>query len=108
MKLRSDIPVKYHLHAHRLSSSYPDELDFVFDVVSFIQENNKRKKRWNVEDMKIAMDSIKDIFPDIADEEFKEKIKTIMKYLHINNMWRLLKTLCKLHPRHLPNFISCK
>src|SRR3972149_8402336 len=101
MKLRSDIPVKYHIHAHRLSSSYPDELDFVFDVVSFIQGSNKRKKSWNAGDMKIAMDSLKDIFPDIADEEFKEKIKTILKYLHINNMLEPAEPVMLITPKAL-------
>lgn len=85
MKIRNDIPVKYHLSAHRLCSGYPDEADVLFDIISHVFSSNKRKKRWTPEDMKIKFESIKDVFPDIGDDNFKENVRTILSTLHKNN-----------------------
>ena len=44
MKLRTDIPIKYHVGAHRLCASYPDETDVLHDIVGHVFASNKRKK----------------------------------------------------------------
>ncbi len=85
MKLRSDIPIKYHVGAHRLCASYPDEIDVLHDIVGHVFASNKRKKAWKPEDIKMKFDGIKDVFPDIGDDRFKEKVKTILAALHKNN-----------------------
>lgn len=85
MKLRTDLPIKYHVKSHRLCSSYPTETDVLYDIVEHIFSTNKRKKTWKVEDMRVLSESIKDIFPDIAEDNFKDSIKTILSTLHKNN-----------------------
>lgn len=85
MKLRNDIPIKYHVGAHRLCASYPDEADVLHDIVGHVLASNKRKKAWKPEDIRMKFDDLKNAFPDIGDERFKEKIKTILATLHKNN-----------------------
>ena len=85
MKLRTDLPIKYHVGAHRLCASYPDETDVIYDIVQFTISSNKRKKTWKHGDFKIAMSSLKDVFPSIGDDNFKDKVKTILLALHKNN-----------------------
>ena len=101
MKLRNDAPVKYQIHAHRLCSSYPDELDIVYDIICFIQAGNKRKKSWKADDMKLGVELIKDVFPDIVDGEFKDKIKTILSELHNTNMIRQVEGGIQIAPEAL-------
>ena len=86
MKLKSDLPIKYQIKTHRFCDAYPNETDVLYDIIEYVFSSNKRKKTWKVEDIVIQMDSIKNVFPDICDENFKEKIKTILSTLHKNNM----------------------
>lgn len=85
MKLRNDLPVKYHLKAHRLCASYPEEIDVIYDMVNHVMSSNKRRKTWKAEDMRMSAESIKDVFPDIGDDNFKDKVKTILAALHKSN-----------------------
>lgn len=85
MKLRNDIPIKYHVNAHRLCASYPDESDVLYDITGQIFTSNKRKKSWKAEEVRMKFDDLKNAFPDIGNECFKEKIKTILAALHKNN-----------------------
>lgn len=85
MKLNSDLPIKYHMKAHRLCASYPDEMDVLFDIVEHVVSSNKRKKVWKQADIKFKMDEMKNVFPDIGDDNFKEKVRTILSALHKNN-----------------------
>lgn len=85
MKLRNDAKIKYHVGAHRSCSAYPDECDVIFDIASYIMSCNKRKKSWKPDDFRMNVDDMKNVFPDIGDDTFKEKIKTILLALHKNN-----------------------
>lgn len=86
MQLKNDLPIKYYMKSHRLCSTYPDEIDVLYDIIEHVMESNKRKKAWKPEDIKIHPDAIKNVFPDIGDDNLKEKIKTILLALHTNNI----------------------
>ena len=85
MKLKTNIAMKYHMNAHRLCASYPNETDVIYDIISYVFTSNKRKKNWKPEDMHIKLDEFKSVFPDIGDDKFKETIRTILSTLHKNN-----------------------
>lgn len=85
MKLLNNAPIKYHVGAHRLCASYPTETDVIYDMIEYVLSSNKRKKTWKPDDMQLKLSAVKDVFPNIGDADFKEKIKTILTSLHKNN-----------------------
>jgi hypothetical protein len=92
MKIKKNLPIKYQIGAHRLCASYPDETDAIFEMTTYVMSSNKRKKSWKPDDFKFKMDDMKNIFPDIGNDDFKERIKTILSALHKNNDIRIAET----------------
>lgn len=81
MKLKNSLPIKYHVGAHRICSSYPTETDVLYDIIGHILSSNKRKKSWKAEDFKLPLSDMKTVFSDMS----KETLRTILTTLHKNN-----------------------
>ena len=79
IKNRIDIPIKYQLLSHRILKSYPNEDDILYDIVSYAI--SIMKKRTDINDIKILYSSIKDIFINFLNDEFKEKLSQILSKL---------------------------
>ena len=82
MKLREDAPLKYHVGAHRICSTYPDETDVLFDLAEHIFRSNKRKKAWKMSDMRMKAEELKDALPGMACEESKAATKAVLASLN--------------------------
>lgn len=83
INLTKTLPLKYVLDTHTALLSYPTEQDFIFDVLSYIvRVSVSKSKEIDPTDIRFSTKTLKYIFGDkLADQEFMDKIKLIMKSL---------------------------
>lgn len=86
MKLRSDLPIKYYIGIHRHVESYPEKIDVLFDISSYIFAQRKRKTNWNASDMFIEFNKVKDVFSSDKNEVFMENLKNTLTALRDEKM----------------------
>lgn len=56
MELQNNIAIKYHLAIHKLTATYPSELDIEMDILFLLLEHNKKKRRKKIKgDLPTAM-----------------------------------------------------
>ena len=82
---REDIPIKYKLGAHRLMNGYPNADGVLYDLVSFVIYNPKRKTVPKLSDFKVSLDQVKSIYGSTMADEFKHELKNILAELVTNN-----------------------
>lgn len=82
---REDIPIKYKLGAHRLMDDYPNADGVLYDLVSFVIYNPKRKTVPKLTDFKITLEQVKSIYGNNLTDEFKDKLKNILSELVTNS-----------------------
>lgn len=82
---REDIPIKFKLGAHRLMNGYPNADGVLYDLVSFVIYNPKRKTVPKLTDFKLSLDQVKSIYGNNMTEEFKHELKNILAELVTNN-----------------------
>lgn len=86
MELRKDLPIKYYIEAHRHLDGYPDQLDVLFDITSYIFKSKKRKKKWLPVDMMLPIAQFKDAFGSNGGDIFKENLKGVLTLLKSEGM----------------------
>lgn len=67
IEIRSDIPVKYELSAHRLTPTYPEANDILFDLLLFAIAKQKRRKNIVLEDLTVPSDALSEIFSHLGE-----------------------------------------
>jgi len=77
MKIK-DIELKYKINAYRITEEYPTERDILFDMLKYIQSTNKRKKKWNVDDLKINVTDLEKAIPLFSKDNKKKLIKELI------------------------------
>ena len=82
---REDVPIKYKLGAHRLMPEYPNADGVLYDLISFVIYNPKRKTEPKLSDFKVSLDQIKTIYGNSQLEDFKDRLKNVLAELITNN-----------------------
>ena len=85
MELRKDLPIKYYIGTNRISRSYPDDIDVVYEICGYVMRKNKKKKNHSIDSMFIDADEIKNVFPELNDAASDDIVK--------NNLTLALKKL---------------
>ena len=82
MKLRSDLPIKYHLNVYR-EEELQDSFVILFDLVQYlIKVMQLKNKSVTLEGFKFSSKSLKYVFGEkVNDEVFKQKLIATIKEL---------------------------
>ncbi len=59
--------------------NYPDQTDIIYDISHYIMLKNKKKKKWNVSDMKISGDDLSLVFTNNQEDSFKAILKQTLQ-----------------------------